>query len=72
LAKRHGDTRLVYYRDRGVPAERILGLLAFWSGMLDNPAPMTANEFADQFDLTALPTEPVTFTEDEATWVDGG
>src|SRR4051812_10263426 len=33
LAKRHGDTRLSYYRNQGVPASRILTLLARWSGM---------------------------------------
>jgi glutamyl-tRNA synthetase len=33
LAKRHGDTRVAAYRDRGVPATRIIGLLASWCGI---------------------------------------
>jgi len=35
LAKRHGDTKLSTFRERGVPAERVVGLLAAWSGMSD-------------------------------------
>ncbi|QDU33570.1 Glutamate--tRNA ligase [Poriferisphaera corsica] len=34
LAKRHGDTRVSYYRDMGVPSAYIIGLLGSWSGML--------------------------------------
>lgn len=32
LAKRHGEGRIAVFRDRGVPPERIIGLLARWSG----------------------------------------
>ena len=32
LAKRHGDTRLAKYRESGVAPERVVGLLAKWSG----------------------------------------
>ncbi|MBI3724231.1 tRNA glutamyl-Q(34) synthetase GluQRS, partial [bacterium] len=34
LAKRHGDTRVSSYRERGVKPERLVGLLASWSGLL--------------------------------------
>ncbi len=33
LAKRHGDTRLAYYREQGVPSDRLLALLARWCGI---------------------------------------
>ncbi len=39
LAKRHGDTRLSHYRKMGVPAERIIGLLAWWSGVTTSARP---------------------------------
>jgi len=69
LAKRHGDTRLSRYREAGVPAERIVGLIAFWSGVVDEPEAMSADEFRERFDLTALPREPITFTEEQAEWL---
>ena len=71
LAKRHGDTRLIHYQQRGVPAERILGLLAQWSGLTPR-TPLTAAEFADRFDLNNLPRDPVTFTEDDDRWLNEG
>jgi glutamyl-tRNA synthetase len=67
LAKRHGDTRLVSYRDAGVSAERVIGLVAGWCGMSDRPEEMDIETFVQRFDLAALPRDPVTFTaEDEA------
>jgi glutamyl-tRNA synthetase len=33
LAKRHGDARIATLRERGVPARRITGVLAAWSGL---------------------------------------
>jgi glutamyl-tRNA synthetase len=38
LAKRHGDARIASLRDRRVPPERIIGLLASWSGLGDGDA----------------------------------
>jgi len=67
LAKRHGDTRLIGYRDAGVPAERIVGLIAGWSG-LDRRS-MNASEFAASFDLNRLPPTPAVFTEDDHQWL---
>jgi glutamyl-tRNA synthetase len=40
LAKRHGDTRLAWFRDQGVPASRVLGALAWWSGVRPTAAPV--------------------------------
>lgn len=68
LAKRHGDTRVSQYRERGVPADRLVGLLGHWSGLGDRRL-MSAHEFADRFTLDALPPSPVTFTEDDDRWL---
>ena len=69
LAKRHGDTRLDTYRQRGVSAERVIGLLASWSGMGDHPAEMSAGAFAEVFDLDRLRRDPVIFTEEDEAWL---
>ncbi len=69
LAKRHGDTRLLTYRQRGVPPQRVIGLLAYWSGISSERQPMNAGEFAARFDLDKLPREPVTFTKEDDAWL---
>jgi glutamyl-tRNA synthetase len=71
LAKRHGDTRLATYRERGVTAERIIGLLAAWSGAAAAPRPMSAREFAASFSIDRLPHPPVTFTPGDHAWLIG-
>ncbi|MFW6060227.1 MAG: tRNA glutamyl-Q(34) synthetase GluQRS [Phycisphaeraceae bacterium] len=71
LAKRHGDTRLVRYREAGVPAERVIGLLAWWSGAASEREMMAAATFAERFTLDRLPRAPVTFTEEDETWLVG-
>jgi glutamyl-tRNA synthetase len=68
LAKRHGDSRLSHYRQLGVPAERIIGLLAEWCG-LGPRREMTAGEFRDQFQLTALPRQQAVFTAADDAWL---
>ncbi|QDS96803.1 tRNA glutamyl-Q(34) synthetase GluQRS [Adhaeretor mobilis] len=66
LAKRHGDTRLDYYREAGVSPERVVGLLAKWCGVGEQQE-MIAAEFADCFRLQSLPRESAVFraTDDE-------
>ncbi len=68
LAKRHGDTRIDHYRQRGTPAERIIGLIGRWSGLGERRA-MSAADFAAGFELGELPHERVTFTEDDDQWL---
>jgi glutamyl-tRNA synthetase len=64
LAKRHGDSRLRFYRDRGVAPGRVRQLLARWCGVDDGPLAAMAR----QFDLRRLPREPIVFgPQDEAT-----
>lgn len=62
LAKRHGDTRLIHYIRRGCPPERMLGLLAWWCGALDQPAEIDFETLTQRFDLDRLPREPIIFT----------
>ncbi len=68
LAKRHGDTRLSYYREQGVSAERVLGLLGEWCG-LGPRREMTAGEFVERFQLQRLSGEPVVFSAVENAWL---
>lgn len=67
LAKRHGDTRLAHYRELGAPPERLIGLLASWSGL--EREPMSAADFAARFDPATLPRDPVTCTEEDDQWL---
>lgn len=69
LAKRHGDTRCTTFRSQGVPAERIIGLLATWSGVVPAPTPMTSSDFRREFDVDRLPQASITFTEDDRRWL---
>ena len=71
LAKRHGDTRLDVYRQRGVGPERVIGLVAEWCG-LGARRPMSAAEFRDRFDLARVPLEPITFTPEDDSWLLAG
>lgn len=69
LAKRHGDTRLHAYRDRGVAPERIIGLLAYWSGVSGERRAMTLAEFCDEFDLARMPRRRSVFTREDEAWL---
>ncbi|HYF14648.1 MAG TPA: glutamate--tRNA ligase family protein [Phycisphaerales bacterium] len=71
LAKRHGDTRLDAYRARGVAAERVVGLVAFWSGVSARREHMSAAEFLERFDLRTMPRTSATFTPEDDAWLIG-
>jgi len=68
LAKRHGDTRIDYYRNQGAGRERVLGLLAEWCGM-GQRRELTIEEFLADFNLQRLPTEPIVFTQADHAWL---
>ncbi|MEO0631639.1 MAG: glutamate--tRNA ligase family protein [Planctomycetota bacterium] len=68
LAKRHGDTRLTAYREAGVCPERIIALLARWSGLSDTDA-MSAAEFAERFRLDTMPIGDATFSPEDDRWL---
>ena len=58
LAKRHGDTRLSAFREKGVPPEKVIGLLAWWSGLADWNTSLHASELISRFSLSKLPPNP--------------
>jgi glutamyl-tRNA synthetase len=70
LAKRHGDTRLAHYRAQGVAPERVVGLLAGWSGLALR-APVAARELLAGFALERVPRGDVTFTPADDAWLRG-
>lgn len=79
LAKRHGDTRVDFYRSRGVPAEAIIGLIARWSipgvfadrpnARADARGLMSALEFKQRLRLDTIPRTPVTCTPEDHSWL---
>jgi len=69
LAKRHGDTRISFYRDVGVSSQRIIGLLAHWCGMIEKRDVMSAEEFCSNFQLTKVPHQAITFTQEDHQWL---
>jgi glutamyl-tRNA synthetase len=71
LAKRHGDARLATYRAAGVRPQRVIGLLAWWSGALDQPAEMSIDDFRRRFNLATLPRKPITLTPEDLAWLLG-
>jgi glutamyl-tRNA synthetase len=66
LAKRHGDTRVARWRGAGVPPERVVGLLARWSGLGDGGEISAAGLLARGFAWERVPrTDPVFTAEDD-------
>lgn len=73
LAKRHGDTRVDRYHAAGVRAERLIALLARWSGVaLGEREMLSANDFLAAFDPALLPRSPIVFTERDHAWLSSG
>lgn len=62
LAKRHGDTRIDALRLRGIPPERVVGLLAWWCGWAVRGEALMPHDLIDRFDLSRLPPEAVVLT----------
>jgi glutamyl-tRNA synthetase len=69
LAKRHGDTRLSWYREQGVDARRVVGLIAFWSGLTKERMPLSAMELLSQWRIDRLQKDRVTFTQEDHAWL---
>jgi glutamyl-tRNA synthetase len=72
LAKRHGDARLDTFRRMGVRAERVIGLLALWSGAAKTAREMTAEEFHESFSISNLPRHPTILTPEHLAWLVAG
>lgn len=69
LAKRHGDTRLSTYREKGVSAARVIALLARWCGIADPSPNLHPRELIRSFRLEKLPKKPIIFTPDDDAWL---
>jgi glutamyl-tRNA synthetase len=63
LAKREGGWTVAQLREQKVAPERVIGLLAKWSGLGDG-APISARELVDGFKLAQVPREPVRVKEE--------
>ena len=68
LAKRHGDTRLSTYRQRGVSPERVVALLAKWSGLSDIDR-VTPRDLLGRFSLEMVPRDRITMTPADDAWL---
>jgi glutamyl-tRNA synthetase len=55
LAKRHGDTRLATFRERGVKPDRLVGLLAWSCGLIETPRACRPSELLPCFTLGNIP-----------------
>lgn len=69
LAKRHGDTRLSAYREAGVTPERVLGLLASWSGYGARAPRSLADLLAAGFEWAQVPRHDPACGPAEDAWL---
>lgn len=63
LAKREGAVTVSAFREAGVPAQRVVGLLAQWSGLGDG-SPCSALELVATFSLSKVARNPARVDED--------
>lgn len=59
LAKRHGDTRLSYFREQGASSEQIVGWAAYSAGIVESDEPIQAHEVISHFDWDKLHQQDV-------------
>ena len=64
LAKRHGSLRISELRQLGIRPERIISLIAKWSGCEHLPRSISQKEFLDAFKIESLPRARLIFTLD--------
>lgn len=68
LAKRHGDTRIDHYRARGVPASRVLALLARWCGVEAGDT-VSGADLIGRVTLDTIPRGDITFRPEDDAWL---
>jgi glutamyl-tRNA synthetase len=71
LAKRHGDTRISHYIEAGTSPRRMLGLLGYWSGLLETRREIELADLLEAFDLTRLPKREIAFQQDDDEFLRG-
>lgn len=64
LAKREGPSAIAELREAKIPAERVIGLLAKWSGLSEGE-PVTAAALVKGFSIERVPRVPVVVREGE-------
>jgi glutamyl-tRNA synthetase len=69
LAKRHGDTRLSFYRERGVTPGRVRALMARWCGIDSAGESCTVAQLLDGFNMDSLPRGPIVFGPEDDAWL---
>ena len=69
LAKRSGTHRLTICRDAQIPGDAVVGLVAYWCGVVEAPAQLSPAAFLRHFDPAALPSDPVRLTQRQLTWL---
>lgn len=69
LAKRHGDTRLATYRERGVSAGRVVSLLAQWCGIENTLPSLHPRTLIESFRLEKIPKTPIIFGPEDDAWL---
>ena len=68
LAKRHGDTRVASYRERGVSPERILGFLASSCGWCAEGESVSLSDLVPRFTLDTVPRAPFVVRTPAGLW----
>jgi glutamyl-tRNA synthetase len=68
LAKREGASTVAALRERGVPAEMVVGRLAAWSGLSDG-SPRDAASLLPGFSLSRVRREPAVVTAGELEYI---
>ena len=76
LAKRDGDAGILALRDAGVSADRVIGLVAAWSGLIPEPYDLPASAVPDLADEPAMhrlvvreSRTPCRFTQEDDRWL---
>jgi glutamyl-tRNA synthetase len=70
LAKRNDDAHLDRCRAAGIAPQRIIGLMASWSGVCEQPGEMTREEFLKRFDIGRVPKSPASFSVADRAWLE--
>lgn len=68
LAKRHGDSRIAYYRQRGATAGRVRALIARWCG-IESDEQIEISEMLKRFDISQFPRGQKTLTAADDAWL---
>ena len=68
LAKRHGDTRISYYRDMGVTAGRVRSLLARWCG-IKSDGEISIEAMLKEFDSSQISHSPIVMGTADDEWL---